>query len=88
MRKDVTRNLARIVKCLLEAEEGWLWIREIGRRTRLHHKTVSRLIDTHLSMFVEEQDMPGLNIRMIKLKPEARPDGILKFIKIKEKIGR
>jgi len=86
MRKDAAENVIKIVRCLKEAEEGWLWIREIARRCDLHHKTVSRLIDNHLSMFLETQDMEPFNVHMIRLKPGTDVNGIFKFLSIKEKL--
>jgi hypothetical protein len=86
MRKDQAENIIKIVKCLKQAEEGWLWIREISRRTGLHHKTVSRLVDKHLTMFVDMQAMEPFNVRMIKLKPNTDINGIFKFLSMMEKI--
>jgi hypothetical protein len=85
MRRDLRENIARIVRCLQDAG-GWLWFREIARRTGLHHKTVSRLIDKHLSPFVEEQVFEALKLRMVRLKPEVYLNGVLKFIRIKERL--
>lgn len=87
MRKDTVENVIKIVKCLEGAEEGWLWIREVSRRTGLHHKTVSRLVSNHLSMFVDEEPMEPLNVRMIKLKSDADLRGIFKFLAIKDRIN-
>lgn len=86
MRKDVAENLIKIVRCLKEAEEGWLWVREISRRCDLHHKTVSRLIDKHLGMFIEKQTMEPFNVHMIKLKDSTDVNGIFKFLAVKEKL--
>jgi hypothetical protein len=88
MRKDTAENVVKIVQCLKAAEGGWLWVREIARRCGLHHKTVSRLVDSHLAMFVEEQTLEPFNVRMIKLKPGAELDSMLKFLVVKEKLDR
>lgn len=88
MRKDNIENIIKIIKCLKEAESGWLWIREIGRRTGLHHKTVSRLIDKHLSMFIDVQTMEPFNVKMIRLKPGTEITGIFKFLSIMKKIRK
>ncbi|HLC39327.1 MAG TPA: hypothetical protein VJJ76_00400 [archaeon] len=87
MRKDTVRNLVKIVQCLKNAEEGWLWGREIGRRTNLHHKTVARLIDKHLGMFVDRQSMEPFNVEMIKLKPGTDVNGIFRYLSVMEKLG-
>jgi len=87
MRKDTAENIIKIVKCLKGAEEGWLWIREIARRTNLHHKTVSRLVDNHLSMFVDMQAMEPFNVRMIRLKPGTDINGVYRFLSTMEKLN-
>lgn len=79
-------NIIKIVKCLKQAEEGWLWVREISRRVGLHHKTVSRLISSHLVMFVEVQRMDPFNVQMIRLKPETDINNIFKYLSVMEKI--
>jgi len=86
MRKDNIKNIIKIVNCLKEAENGWLWIREISRRTGLHHKTVSRLIELHLTMFVEEQSMEPFNVKMIKLKEGVDLNNIYRFLTVMEKV--
>jgi len=79
-------NLIKIVKCLKQAEEGWLWVREISRRVELHHKTVGRLISNHLTMFVEVQRLEPFNVQMIRLKPDTDVNNIFKFLSVMEKI--
>lgn len=86
MRKDVAENLIKIVRCLKEAEGGWLWIREISRRCNLHHKTVSRLIEKHLGIFVETQAMEPFNVHMIRIKPGTDLNGVFRFLTVKEKL--
>lgn len=88
MRKDAVENVIKIVKCLKQAEGGWLWIREIERRTGLHRKTVSRLIDKHLAMFLDIQTMEPLNLKMIRLKPGTDINGIFRFLSVMEKINK
>lgn len=88
MRKDTAKNIVKIVRCLKQAEGGWLWIREIGRRCNLHHKTVSRLINQHLEMFVDFQKFEPFNVLMVRLKPGTEINGIFKFLQVMEKIGK
>ena len=88
MRKDTVKNIIKIVNCLKEAENGWLWIREISRRTGLHHKTVSRLIDTHLTMFLDEQSMEPFNVKMVKLKEGTDLNNIYRFLSVMEKVKK
>ena len=73
IRKDELENVIRIVKCLEQAKNSWLWYREIARRCRLNHKTVSRLISKYLRESVMEQEgvEPFVKIKMVKIKPGA-----------------
>lgn len=87
VRKDTIKNIIKIVNCLKKAEEGWLWIREISRRSGLHHKTVSRLVDNHLSIFIEEQTLEPFNVRMIRLKPGTDVNSIYRYLSVMEKIN-
>ena len=87
MRKDKITNIIKIVNCLKQAEEGWLWIREIGRRCGLHHKTVSRLINSQLSMFIETQRLEPFNVEMIRLKPGSDVNGIFRFLSTMDKLN-
>lgn len=86
MRKDTAENIIKIVNCLEEAEGGWLWVREIARRCNLHHKTVSRLVGNHLSIFIDMQNFEPFNVHMIRLKAGTDQDKIFHFLSIKEKI--
>lgn len=88
MRKDTIKNIIQIVNCLKEAENGWLWIREISRRTGLHHKTVSRLIELYLTMFIDEQTMEPFNVKMIKLKEGTDINKIFHFLSVMEKVKK
>jgi predicted DNA-binding transcriptional regulator YafY len=85
LRKDTLTNLIKIIKCLEQARE-WLWIREISRRCGIHHKTVGRLIDRHLTMFLDIQTMEPFNIRMVRLKPGVNVDKVLRFLAVKDRI--
>jgi len=87
MRKDKIKNIIKIVNCLKEAEEGWLWVREISRRCGLHHKTVSRLINNHLSMFIETQRLEPFNVEMIRIKPDTDVNGIYRFLSTMDKLN-
>lgn len=87
MRKDTIKNVIKIVNCLKQSEEGWLWVREIARRTDLHHKTVSRLIENHLTMFIDVQKFEPFNVEMIRLKPGTDVNGIYRFLSVMEKIN-
>ena len=75
----------------LETEPEGLWIREIARRTKLDHKTVSYYIDRYHELF-DEQTIEGPTkplFRLVKLRPGAltRPGALLAKI-LKEHEGR
>ena len=86
MRKSTLIHLIKIVKCLEEAEGGWLWPTEIAKRCDIHRTTVVRLIDSRLSNFVDEETVGPTNIRMFKLKPGVNVEGIVKYLSVKEKL--
>lgn len=86
MRSDTAKNIIKIVNCLKKAEEGWLWYREISRRTKLHHKTVSRLIEKYLEVFLNAQMMEPFNVKMVRLKPGTEIEGVLKYLAVMEKL--
>ncbi len=88
LRKDEIENVIKIVKCLEQAKNSWLWYREIARRCDLSHKTVSRLIDKYLkeSVTIQEGVEPFMRIKMVKIKDSTDMNRILRFILIKQKI--
>jgi hypothetical protein len=88
MKKTLLENVIKIANCLKQAENGWLWPTEISNRTGLHRRTVTRLLESFLSNFIEEQKLEPSNIRMFKIKPGVDMNSILKFMSVKEKIDR
>jgi len=88
MRKDELENIIKIVKCLERGKQDLLWYRKIGKVCGIHHKTVSRLISKYLQMFVEETEgvEPFQKIKLVKLKPNADINSILRYLSVKEKI--
>ena len=88
MRKDEARSVVKIVSCLERAEGGWLWYREIGRRTKMQHTTVSRLISKYLGQFVDIQTPEPFKAKMVKLKPGVNTQTVVKYLAIQEKLGK
>jgi len=82
-RKDELENVLKIL-ILLKKVNGWIWIREIARRTNLHHKTVSRLLSKYFSQFIEEQKLAPFKARFIRLKEDVDPEKFIAFWKIKK----
>jgi len=88
VQKNTLKNIIKIVKCLEESKNDWIWLTAIAKRVKLHRTTVSRLINKHLTLFIDQTTIEPFNIRMIKLKPDASLQSILKFISIKEKVKK
>ena len=87
MRKDTIRNIFKIVGCISKAN-NWIWYREISRQTGLHHKTVARLVEKYLQMFIETQSMDPFKVKMVRMKPGVDLDKVARFLSVKEKLGR
>ena len=88
MRKDEARSVVKIVQCLEQAEGSWLWYREIGRRTKMQHTTVSRLILKYLGQFVDIQTTEPFKAKMVKLKPGVDTKAVVRYLAIQEKLGK
>ena len=90
IRKDEIENVIKIVKCLERGKQDLLWYRKIGKICGIHHKTVSRLIDKYLQTFVDETEgvEPFEKIKIVKLKPNANLNSILRYLEVKLKIDR
>lgn len=88
IRKDELENVIKIVKCLDQSKNTWLWYREIGRRCGLNHKTVSRLIGKYLKESIIEQEgvEPFVKIKMVKIRPDVSINGILRYLAVKQKL--
>ncbi len=83
MRKVKIENIAKIFKCLNEAN-GWLWIREIGRRTNLNHKTVSRLLNRYFEPFIEVQELEPFRTKLVRMNKKISWEAFLQYVKLKE----
>ncbi|TAL47781.1 hypothetical protein EPN87_02130 [archaeon] len=88
MRKDEARSVVKIVDCLEKAEGGWLWYREIGRRTKMQHTTVSRLISKYLVQFVDIQTTEPFKAKMVRLKEGVSLGSVVRYLAVQEKLGK
>lgn len=88
IRKDEVESVIKIVKCLEQSKNSWLWYREIARRCGLNHKTVSRLLNKHLKESIIEQEgvEPFVKIKMVRIKPGINVNSILRYMSVKQKI--
>ena len=76
----------KLLKAVEEAGNEGTWLTAIGERTKMHRTTVMRLIDRHLSEFVTVVEVPPFNLKMVRMKPGRDLKGILRYLKVKEKI--
>ncbi|MEK6909626.1 MAG: hypothetical protein AABW61_00955 [Candidatus Aenigmatarchaeota archaeon] len=86
MDKKTLEKLIKILKAVEEAGKDGVWLTEIGKLVNMHRTTVARMIDRHLTEFVSQDIVPPFNLRMIRLKPDRDLIGIIRYLKVKEKI--
>lgn len=87
---DMTK--VRIIKIIgLLQKEGQMHVRGISRALEIHPMTVSRIIDSYLSPFLEINEINefGLKAKLVKIregKENITIEDILKYLDIKKKI--
>jgi hypothetical protein len=92
MRTISNKTKADIVKIInLLREHGQMHIRGISRITEIHPMSVSRLIDSYLSPFLEISEIKefGLKAKIVKLREDKQNitlEDVLRYINIKRKI--
>ena len=86
MKERLLEKLIKVLKVVEQAGNTGIWLTEIGKRVDMHRTTVSRLIDRHLLEFVTLDMVPPINLKMVRLKPGRDLKGILRYLKVKEKI--
>jgi DNA-binding IclR family transcriptional regulator len=89
MKQETIKKIGKILLVLKESED-WLHLREISRRTGIHHQTVSEILDKYLNQFILTQNFNeyGLRLKLVKLK-DKKVDlkGVLTYLKYMKKIG-
>jgi len=94
MRKDKLLSILTVVKCLEQAE-GPLSMREIARRTKLHHETVRRVVKTisplldvkDISLMLgDEVSLPNLP-HFISLREDINVEKAFRWLKFREKFS-
>jgi hypothetical protein len=80
-------KLVRIWRALEGAKaerEGWLHVADIARRTGINPVTVRWYLDHYLDQAIEEQQLlPGIRLRLVRLKPGY---DLLGYLKARESI--
>jgi len=69
MRQETIKKIGKILIVLKESGD-WIHLREISRRTGIHHQTVSEILDKYLNQFILTQNLNeyGLKLKLVKLK--------------------
>ena len=86
MKEKLLEKLIRVLKAVEQAGNEGTWLTDIGKKTDLHRTTVGRLIEKHLSEFVTVDMVPPFNLKMVRMKPGKDLKGILRYLKVKERI--
>ncbi|MEM0473399.1 MAG: hypothetical protein QXF88_01610 [Candidatus Aenigmatarchaeota archaeon] len=88
MRQETIKKIGKILFVLKESQD-WLHLREISRRTGIHHQTISEILDKYLNQFILTQNLNdyGLKLKLVKLK-DSKVDlkGVLTYLKYMKKI--
>jgi hypothetical protein len=83
------RKIFYVLKDSAKADEGYLSVSEIARRSGLHKWTVSRTVDIwmapHLDVVIpEELDQVGLKIKLVRLtSPDVTEDHVMRALHVK-----
>jgi len=88
MRQETIKKIGKILFVLKETQD-WLHLREISRRTGIHHQTVSEILDKYLNQFILTQNLNeyGLKLKLVKLKNKnVDLKGVLAYLKYMKKI--
>lgn len=87
VRKGVDYDkMAKIWTVLVQAGD-WIHIAEISRRTKINESTVRFYLDNYFRNAVqEERIVPNIKLRLVKLKPDADFQKIVKAIEVLKKI--
>lgn len=86
------RTNIQITKIIgLLQREGQMHVRGISRALEIHPMTVSRIIDSYLSPFLEINEISefGLKAKLVKIREDKENitiEDILKYLEVKKKI--
>jgi hypothetical protein len=86
MEEKLQEKLIKVLKAVEQAGNEGIWLTQIGKVVNMHRTTVARLIENHLSEFVTVDEVPPFNLKMVRLKPGRDLRGILRYLRVKEKI--
>ncbi|MFZ3077719.1 MAG: hypothetical protein WA139_04645 [Candidatus Aenigmatarchaeota archaeon] len=92
MKTISNRTKVHIMKIIgLLQKEGQMHVRGISRALEIHPMTVSRIIDSYLSPFLEINEINefGLKAKIVKIREDKENitiEDILKYLEVKKKI--
>ena len=86
MEERLLEKLIKVLKAVEQAGNEGIWLTQIGKLAGMHRTTVGRLIERHLSEFVTVDMVPPFNLKIVRLKPGRDLKGILRYLKVKQKI--
>ena len=86
MKEKLLEKLIKVLKAVEQAGNEGIWLTQIGKLVEMHRTTVARLIERHLSEFVTVDEVSPFNLKIVRLKPGRDIKGILRYLKVKEKI--
>lgn len=81
-------KLAKIWNVLAEAGD-WIHVAEISRRSKIHEATVRWYLDHYFKGVIEEaRIVPTIRLRMVKLKPNAKFDSLVKALELIKEVKK
>ncbi|MFH8080669.1 MAG: hypothetical protein QXO84_02200 [Candidatus Aenigmatarchaeota archaeon] len=88
LKQETIKKIGKILLVLKESE-NWIHLREISRRSGIHHQTVSEILDKYLNQFILTQNFNeyGLRLKLVKLK-DKKVDlkSVLLYLKYRNKV--
>lgn len=88
MRESTIKKIGKILFVLKETED-WIHLREISRRTGIHHQTISEILDKYLNQFILVQNLNdyGFRAKLVKIKnKKVNLKGVLNYLKYMKKL--
>lgn len=83
--RDSKRKVVIKVFKALEGAGGWIWVRELARRTKLHPEQVRRVLDDELREAVEEMCL-AIKLRPVRLKQGVTLKGHLRYLRLMKRL--
>lgn len=86
IRKGVDWDKIQRILDVLKNAEDYLSMREISRRSKINENTVRYYLVNHISKYLDcldfQEVIPGLRLKLVKIKKGYNAEGILKTLRI------